>query len=106
MADRFVSLGFWGKRREPEAAKANRIPPGQYLTTDFAVLSAGPTPRTPLARWTFSIEGQVKESVSGPRRNSSSFHRRRSSSISPASPNGPSSTPNGKASAWIRSSNA
>jgi DMSO/TMAO reductase YedYZ molybdopterin-dependent catalytic subunit len=61
MADRFISRGFVGKRRDPEAAKANRVPPGQYVTKDFPVLSAGPTPRTPLAKWTFRIEGLVKE---------------------------------------------
>ncbi len=33
------------------------MPPGQYLTRDFPVLSAGPTPRTALANWTFSITG-------------------------------------------------
>ncbi len=27
------------------------------MTSDFPVLSAGPTPHTPLANWTFSIEG-------------------------------------------------
>ena len=31
------------------------MPPGQYLTEDFPVLSAGPTPHTPLEEWTFSI---------------------------------------------------
>jgi DMSO/TMAO reductase YedYZ molybdopterin-dependent catalytic subunit len=31
------------------------VPPGQYLTDDFPVLSAGPTPHTPLEEWTFSI---------------------------------------------------
>ncbi len=63
MADRFISRGFVGKRREPEAAKANCIPPGQYLTRDFPVLSAGPTPRTPLDKWTFRIQGLVREPV-------------------------------------------
>jgi DMSO/TMAO reductase YedYZ molybdopterin-dependent catalytic subunit len=53
----FVSRGFVGKRRD--ARLASRIPPGQYLTTDFPVLSAGPTPRTALERWSFSIEGLV-----------------------------------------------
>jgi len=33
------------------------VPPGQYLTDDFPVLSAGPTPHTPLEEWTFSITG-------------------------------------------------
>ena len=39
------------------------MPPGQYLTNDFPVLSAGPTPHTPLAEWSFRIEGLVKEPV-------------------------------------------
>ena len=47
-----------------QADAASRTPPGQYLTTDFPVLSAGPTPRTPLDRWSFSIEGLVREPVS------------------------------------------
>jgi DMSO/TMAO reductase YedYZ molybdopterin-dependent catalytic subunit len=53
----YVSRGFHGKRG-PEGESA-RIPPGQYLTTDFPVLSAGPTPRSPLEAWTFSIEGDA-----------------------------------------------
>ncbi|MGO9064190.1 MAG: sulfite oxidase-like oxidoreductase [Myxococcaceae bacterium] len=57
MAKPFVSRGFVGKRREP--GLAGRVPPGQYVTTDFPVLSAGPTPKTPLDRWSFSIEGLV-----------------------------------------------
>ena len=61
MANRFISRGFVGKRREAEVA--NRVPPGQYLTRDFPVLSAGPTPRTPLDRWTFSIQGLVHEPI-------------------------------------------
>jgi len=31
------------------------VPPGQYVTEGFPVLSAGPTPYTPLGDWTFSI---------------------------------------------------
>ena len=49
-----VSRGFHGRRR---AAPAGRVPPGQYVTDDFPVLSAGPTPHTALANWTFSITG-------------------------------------------------
>jgi DMSO/TMAO reductase YedYZ molybdopterin-dependent catalytic subunit len=59
MADRFISRGFLGKRRQSEAT--DRVPPGQYVTPDFPVLSAGPTPHTPLDRWTFTIEGLVRE---------------------------------------------
>ena len=62
MSEHFVSRGFSGRRRQPDTA--NRVPPGQYLTRDFPVLSAGPTPRTPLDRWTFTIEGLVKEKAS------------------------------------------
>ena len=55
----FVSRGFRGRRRGE--ARAGRVPPGQYVETDFPVLSAGPTPRTPLEAWTFTIEGEVDE---------------------------------------------
>jgi DMSO/TMAO reductase YedYZ molybdopterin-dependent catalytic subunit len=61
MPERFVSRGFIGKRRQPEAAE--RLPPGQYITPDFPVLSAGPTPHTPLDQWTFKVEGLVREQV-------------------------------------------
>ena len=46
-----ISSGFAGRRRTPDA----NLPPGQYLTEDFPVLSAGPTPRVPLDRWEFAI---------------------------------------------------
>jgi DMSO/TMAO reductase YedYZ molybdopterin-dependent catalytic subunit len=52
-----ISRGFHGRR---PSADPSRIPPGQYLTTDFPVLSAGPTPRTNLANWTFRINGAVE----------------------------------------------
>lgn len=45
--------GFSGRR--PSAAAAQRIPPGQHETTDFPVLSAGPTPRIDLAKWSFTL---------------------------------------------------
>ncbi len=61
MVNRFISRGFSGRRQEPEAA--GRVPPGQYLVRDFPVLSAGPTPRTPLDQWTFTIQGLVRQPV-------------------------------------------
>jgi DMSO/TMAO reductase YedYZ molybdopterin-dependent catalytic subunit len=67
MTERFVTRGFVGRSGQQgsgQADAASRTPPGQYLTTDFPVLSAGPTPRTPLDRWSFSIEGLVREPVS------------------------------------------
>ena len=53
----FVTRGFHGRQRD--SAEAGRLPPGQYLVSGFPVLSAGPTPRTPLSKWSFSIEGEV-----------------------------------------------
>jgi len=55
----FVSRGFQGRRRQD--ADPSRVPPGQYVTDDFPVLSAGPTPHTTLDEWTFSIVGEVNE---------------------------------------------
>jgi DMSO/TMAO reductase YedYZ molybdopterin-dependent catalytic subunit len=54
-----VTRGFLGRR----PAESSRVPPGQYLTRDFPVLSAGPTPYTPLDRWDFTIR-TVDEPVS------------------------------------------
>jgi DMSO/TMAO reductase YedYZ molybdopterin-dependent catalytic subunit len=62
--ERFVTRGFVGRREQAEPSQAARIPPGQHLVRDFPVLSAGPTPRTPLERWSFRIEGLVKEPAS------------------------------------------
>src|SRR5436190_1467715 len=36
------------RRRHPEAPPGVELPPGQYLTDGFPVLSAGPTPDAPL----------------------------------------------------------
>ncbi|WP_436837401.1 molybdopterin-dependent oxidoreductase [Micromonospora matsumotoense] len=46
-----MSPGFQGRRRTTDPA----LPPGQYLTEDFPVLSAGPTPRVPLDHWEFVL---------------------------------------------------
>src|SRR5260370_34275778 len=55
MHEPFVSRGFRG-RRGP-GATAGRLPRGQYETRDFPVLSSGPTPRTALAAWDFTLRG-------------------------------------------------
>jgi DMSO/TMAO reductase YedYZ molybdopterin-dependent catalytic subunit len=52
--NRFISRGFHGRRQE--SAAMGRIPPGQYLERGFPVLSAGPTPHTPLDQWDFTIQ--------------------------------------------------
>jgi DMSO/TMAO reductase YedYZ molybdopterin-dependent catalytic subunit len=46
-----ISRGFGLRRRESNPA----LPPGQYLTTDFPVLSAGPTPNIRTDDWEFVI---------------------------------------------------
>ena len=55
-----VSRGFQGRRR---TVGADRLPPGQYATDDFPVLSAGPTPRMPLAQWDFTMRDADGKSV-------------------------------------------
>src|SRR5690349_14565767 len=57
MSSGFVSRGFHGRRQQGDLSA--RIPPGQYLERGFPVLSAGPTPHTPLATWDFSVVGEV-----------------------------------------------
>jgi len=53
-----VTRGFHGRRRDV-AGPEGRVPPGQYVTDDFPVLSAGPTPHTPLDQWSLSIDGAI-----------------------------------------------
>jgi len=47
-----ISRGFAGRRTPTDV----KLPPGQYLTTDFPVLSAGPTPEILLEKWEFVID--------------------------------------------------
>jgi DMSO/TMAO reductase YedYZ molybdopterin-dependent catalytic subunit len=54
-----VSPGFSGRRRPA----SEQLPPGQYLVTDFPVLSAGPTPKVDTGSWQFRVTtetGQVR----------------------------------------------
>src|SRR3712207_9295872 len=60
MGEGFFSRGFLGRRRTEEG-DSSRVPPGQYLVDGFPVLSAGPTPRTPLDAWDFTVVGEVDE---------------------------------------------
>src|SRR5262250_74916 len=48
-----ITRGFRGKRRDSESG---RVPPGQYVTDDFPVLSAGPTPKVPAETWSLVLE--------------------------------------------------
>jgi DMSO/TMAO reductase YedYZ molybdopterin-dependent catalytic subunit len=55
-----ISRGFRGRRRD----SSQQLPPGQYLTTDFPVLSAGPTPRIPLDGWELVVTTELGASQS------------------------------------------
>ena len=48
-----ATRGFIGRR--PTPAIANRLPPGQFETDDFPVLSKGPSPRIDMATWRFTL---------------------------------------------------
>ena len=54
MDETHISRGFRSKRQEQ--ITKDRVPPGQYVTTDFPVLSAGPTPQIKVADWTFALQ--------------------------------------------------
>jgi DMSO/TMAO reductase YedYZ molybdopterin-dependent catalytic subunit len=49
-----ISRGFRSRRQEHN--QKNRVPPGQDVTTDFPVLSAGPTPQIKLENWNFVLQ--------------------------------------------------
>jgi DMSO/TMAO reductase YedYZ molybdopterin-dependent catalytic subunit len=51
-----ISRGFSGRRSAADV----KLPPGQYLTTDFPVLSAGPTPHVSLENWQLTIDDGSK----------------------------------------------
>jgi DMSO/TMAO reductase YedYZ molybdopterin-dependent catalytic subunit len=53
-----TTRGFTGRRQPPEIK--DRIPPGQTLTDDFPVLSAGPTPRVRTEDWSFTLKDGPK----------------------------------------------
>ena len=46
-------------RRKPDGN--DRLPPGQYLTDKFPVLTHGPTQRVPKDKWRFRVSGLVGE---------------------------------------------
>src|SRR3954451_4669345 len=55
-----ISPGFGGHRRSSRPD----LPPGQYLTQGFPVLSAGPTPKIPLDRWKFTLTTEKGDKTS------------------------------------------
>ena len=57
-------LGQRGKRQAHELGiDPERVPPGQYLTERFPVLTVGPNPKFDLATWDFGVFGEVDTPV-------------------------------------------
>ena len=54
-----ITRGFHGRRGHDRPDQ--RVPPGQYVTDDFPVLSAGPTPHVPVGEWSLRISGEIDE---------------------------------------------
>src|SRR3954453_19072445 len=53
-----------GKRQAEKLGIApERVPPGQYLTERFPVLTVGPNPRFDLSTWDLRIFGEVENEV-------------------------------------------
>ena len=50
-----VTRGFTGRRRGGGEAQ-DRVPPGQFVTSDFPVLTAGLTPQTAVAGWSLALQ--------------------------------------------------
>lgn len=54
-------IGERGRRQAAERGlEAGRVPPGQYLTQRFPVLTYGPNPSVDLATWSLSVDGAVQ----------------------------------------------
>lgn len=52
-----------GVIRSPDTGRANRIPPGQRLTTKWPVLHHGPVERLDTSKWSFRLWGEVEREV-------------------------------------------
>src|SRR3954447_22359426 len=57
-------LGQRGKRQAQKLGiDPERVPPGQYLTERFPVLTVGPNPDYDLANWDFTVFGEVEHEL-------------------------------------------
>ena len=50
-------------KKAPDQGFGDKVPPGQFVTGKFPVLTYGPTPRVDLERWRLRIFGLVEEEV-------------------------------------------
>jgi DMSO/TMAO reductase YedYZ molybdopterin-dependent catalytic subunit len=51
------------KQAEKLGIDPSRVPPGQYLTERFPVLTVGPNPRFDLGTWDFTVFGEVERDI-------------------------------------------
>ena len=57
-------LGARGRKQaEKLGIDPERVPPGQYLTDRFPVLTVGPNPKYDLAEWDLAVFGEVEREV-------------------------------------------
>ena len=49
--------------KKPDEEQSDRVPPGQYLTKGFPVLTYGQTPQVSIETWQFKVWGLVKEAT-------------------------------------------
>jgi DMSO/TMAO reductase YedYZ molybdopterin-dependent catalytic subunit len=57
-------LGQRGRRQaEKLGIDPERVPPGQYLTEGFPVLTVGPDPDFDLSAWDFKLDGEVEDEL-------------------------------------------
>ena len=50
-------------KKAPDQGYGEKVPPGQFVTHKFPVLTYGPTPKVDLERWRLRIFGLVEEEV-------------------------------------------
>ena len=50
-------------KKAPDQGFGDKVPPGQFVTAKFPVLTYGPTPKVDLATWRLRIFGLVEEEV-------------------------------------------
>ncbi len=59
----------WGLKRPdqvktaPDQGHGERVPPGQFLTTKFPVLTYGPEPKVDIDSWQFRVFGLVEKEI-------------------------------------------
>jgi DMSO/TMAO reductase YedYZ molybdopterin-dependent catalytic subunit len=60
-----ITSRILGERGQRQAQKLGidpkRVPPGQYLTERFPVLTVGPNPKFDLSTWDFTVFGEVED---------------------------------------------